>query len=68
MYLQQPLNDSVGRSIFMDFANFNWEWATKQQKENRWGQLTSNLLLVGMEGEENRKDLNVKVVVYTYTY
>ncbi|XP_005092336.1 hypoxia-inducible factor 1-alpha inhibitor [Aplysia californica] len=50
MYLQQPLNDTVGKWIVMDFTNFNWEWANQQQKTNRWGPLTSNLLLVGMEG------------------
>lgn len=33
-----------------DFVNFNWSWASKQQKQNRWGPLTSNLLLIGMEG------------------
>lgn len=30
---------------------FNWKWVTEQQKLNKWGPLTSNLLLVGMEGE-----------------
>ncbi|CAG5129036.1 unnamed protein product [Candidula unifasciata] len=50
LYLQQPLNDSVGKRVVMDFTNFNWSWANEQQRKNRWGPLTSNLLLVGMEG------------------
>lgn len=51
IYLQQPLNDTVGKRVVMDFTNFNWSWANEIQKKNRWGALTSNLLLVGMEGE-----------------
>ncbi|KAH9488363.1 Hypoxia-inducible factor 1-alpha inhibitor [Bulinus truncatus] len=50
MYLQQPLNDTVGKRIVMDFTSFNWGWANETQKRNHWGPLTSNLLLVGMEG------------------
>ncbi|XP_074647580.1 hypoxia-inducible factor 1-alpha inhibitor-like [Tubulanus polymorphus] len=50
MYLQQPLNDRVGDAIVQDFLSFNWNWVTSQQKRNNWGPLTSNLLLVGMEG------------------
>ncbi|CAL1542228.1 unnamed protein product [Lymnaea stagnalis] len=50
IYLQQSLNDTVGKRIVMDFTNFNWGWANETQKRNRWGPLTSNLLLVGMEG------------------
>ncbi|XP_053380644.1 hypoxia-inducible factor 1-alpha inhibitor-like [Mercenaria mercenaria] len=50
IYLQQALNDSVGKTIVYDFVNFNWGWLNEQQKLNNWGPLTSNLLLVGMEG------------------
>ncbi|GFO38263.1 hypoxia-inducible factor 1-alpha inhibitor [Plakobranchus ocellatus] len=50
IYLQQPLNDTVGPRIEMDFKGFNWDFAYRQMKKNRWGPLTSNLLLVGMEG------------------
>ena len=50
MYLQQGLNSTVGKSIVHDFLKFNWPWITNQQKNNNWGSLTSNLLLVGMEG------------------
>uniref|UniRef100_UPI00398F5827 hypoxia-inducible factor 1-alpha inhibitor isoform X2 n=1 Tax=Pristiophorus japonicus TaxID=55135 RepID=UPI00398F5827 len=49
-YLQQTLNDTVGKKIVMDFLGFNWNWINKQQTKRNWGQLTSNLLLVGMEG------------------
>nr|ASL69981.1 factor inhibiting HIF [Strongylocentrotus purpuratus] len=50
VYLQQALNDSVGPSIVEDFVRFNWNWVTDYQKKNSWGPLTSNLLLVSMEG------------------
>ncbi|XP_064457998.1 hypoxia-inducible factor 1-alpha inhibitor-like [Ornithodoros turicata] len=49
-YLQQSLNDAVGKNIVKDFLCFNWEWATKQQSQNSWGPLTSNLLLIASEG------------------
>ncbi|KAK3579440.1 hypothetical protein CHS0354_028240 [Potamilus streckersoni] len=49
LYMQQALNDTVGRRIVMDFLGFNWTWITEQQKKNKWGPLTSNLLLVGMD-------------------
>ncbi len=51
MYLQQALNDGVGQQIVIDFLQFNWAWVTKYQKQNRWGPLTSNLLLISQEGE-----------------
>ncbi|MEE6488389.1 hypothetical protein FKM82_015216 [Ascaphus truei] len=51
LYLQQTLNDTVGRKIVVDFLGFNWNWINKQQAKHGWGQLTSNLLLIGMEGE-----------------
>ncbi|XP_064614715.1 hypoxia-inducible factor 1-alpha inhibitor-like [Liolophura sinensis] len=50
LYLQQTLNDSVGQRIVFDFLNFNWNWINEQQRKYNWGPLTSNLLLVGMEG------------------
>ncbi|KAG2463016.1 HIF1N inhibitor, partial [Polypterus senegalus] len=50
LYLQQTLNDTVGRKIVVDFLGFNWNWINKQQAKHNWGQLTSNLLLIGMEG------------------
>uniref|UniRef100_A0A8D2NPQ8 Hypoxia inducible factor 1 subunit alpha inhibitor n=1 Tax=Zosterops lateralis melanops TaxID=1220523 RepID=A0A8D2NPQ8_ZOSLA len=51
LYLQQTLNDTVGRKIVVDFLGFNWNWINKQQGKRGWGQLTSNLLLIGMEGK-----------------
>ncbi|XP_069466589.1 hypoxia-inducible factor 1-alpha inhibitor [Ambystoma mexicanum] len=50
VYLQQTLNDTVGKNIVVDFLGFNWNWINKQQAKHGWGQLTSNLLLIGMEG------------------
>ncbi|KAK7502087.1 hypothetical protein BaRGS_00006839 [Batillaria attramentaria] len=50
MYLQQSLNDTVGPPIVRDFTTFNWAWISEQQQKNKWGALTSNLLLVGMDG------------------
>ncbi|KAK9400556.1 hypoxia-inducible factor 1-alpha inhibitor, partial [Crotalus adamanteus] len=50
LYLQQTLNDTVGRKIVVDFLGFNWNWINRQQVKRGWGQLTSNLLLIGMEG------------------
>ncbi|KAK7901372.1 hypothetical protein WMY93_018141 [Mugilogobius chulae] len=50
VYLQQTLNDTVGKKIVVDFLGFNWNWINKQQAKRNWGQLTSNLLLIGMEG------------------
>ncbi|PKU30734.1 hypothetical protein llap_18962 [Limosa lapponica baueri] len=51
LYLQQTLNDTVGRKIVVDFLGFNWNWINKQQGKRGWGQLTSNLLLIGMEAD-----------------
>nr|XP_039272674.1 hypoxia-inducible factor 1-alpha inhibitor-like [Styela clava] len=50
LYLQQTLNDTVGPNMVRDFVKFRWEWCTRYQRLCRWGDLTSNLLLVGMEG------------------
>ena len=50
MYLQQTLNETVGKNIVLDFLGFNWNWVSEQQQRNKFGPLTSNLLLIGMEG------------------
>ena len=50
IYLQQPLNESVGKRIVADFLGFNWNWVTSQQKKNKFGPLTNNMLLIGQEG------------------
>ncbi|XP_014247507.1 hypoxia-inducible factor 1-alpha inhibitor-like [Cimex lectularius] len=49
-YLQQILNNTVGPGIVHDFLKFRWDWIRGIQKKMRWGELTSNLLLIGMEG------------------
>lgn len=51
IYLQQALDNSIGLSIIQDFARFNWTWIKEKQKKNNWGPLTSNLLLISMEGQ-----------------
>lgn len=50
LYLQQMLNDSVGKNIVKDFLGFKWSWLTNMQKKMNWGTLTSNLLLIGLPG------------------
>ncbi|XP_060075232.1 hypoxia-inducible factor 1-alpha inhibitor-like [Ylistrum balloti] len=50
LYLQQILHDTVGKRVISDFLGFNWHWVTRQQKTNNFGEMTSNLLLIGMEG------------------
>ncbi|KAL1518039.1 hypothetical protein ABEB36_001725 [Hypothenemus hampei] len=50
LYLQQPLNNTVGPSLVQDFVNFNWDYITKKQTKHQWGPLTSNLLLISQEG------------------
>ena len=50
IYLQQMLNDSVGKNIVKDFLGFKWNWLTAIQRKMKWGTLTSNLLLIGLPG------------------
>lgn len=50
IYLQQMLNDQVGKNIVMDFLGFKWEWLNTMKKKMEWGPLTSNLLLIGLPG------------------
>ncbi|KAK5640654.1 hypothetical protein RI129_011465 [Pyrocoelia pectoralis] len=50
LYLQQGLNNTVGTAIVHDFLNFDWNFCTSKQSKHNWGPLTSNLLLIGMEG------------------
>ena len=50
IYLQQGLNDTVGPLVVRDFVRFNWSFVNQQKAENNWGELTSNLLLIGQEG------------------
>lgn len=50
LYLQQALNNSVGPAIVQDFVKFDWTFCHTKQTKHSWGPLTSNLLLIGMEG------------------
>ncbi|CAK8684185.1 hypoxia-inducible factor 1-alpha inhibitor-like [Clavelina lepadiformis] len=50
IYLQQMLNESVGQEIVKDYVDFNWDWVGRIQNEQGWGPLSSNLLLIGLEG------------------
>lgn len=50
LYLQQGLNNTVGHAIMQDFVKFDWEYCIGKQTKHNWGPLTSNLLLIGMEG------------------
>lgn len=44
------LDNSVGVSVVQDFVKFNWDWFRDKTSKNNWGPLTSNLLLIAMEG------------------
>ena len=50
LYLQQPLTSTVGPNIYDDFRNFRWDWISSKQEKFDWGELTSNLLLIGQPG------------------
>lgn len=50
LYLQQGLNSSVGPAIVKDFIQFDWSFVNGKQLKFNWGPLTSNLLLIGLEG------------------
>lgn len=56
-------NDTVGKKIVVDFLGFNWNWINKQQAQRNWGQLTSNLLLIGMEGKRSDRRNAVSLFV-----
>ena len=50
IYYQDTLTDAVGTSIKHDFVHFNWRWLNDRKKRYNWGQLTTNLLLIGQPG------------------
>ena len=50
IYYQDTLTDAVGTSIKHDFVHFNWRWLNERKKRYNWGQLTTNLLLIGQPG------------------
>ena len=45
------LNESIGQEIVKDYVDFNWDWVGRIQNEQGWGPLSSNLLLIGLEGK-----------------
>ena len=50
IYFQQILADTVGSRIYNDFRNFKWSWLNSKKERFNWGDLTSNLLLIGQPG------------------
>ncbi|KAF2361559.1 JmjC domain [Trinorchestia longiramus] len=50
LYLQQSLSSNIGPKVAADFVSFNWLWLRKLMKIVHWGPLTSNLLLIAMQG------------------
>ena len=50
VYYQDALTDAAGEQIKHDFVHFNWQWLNERKKRYNWGQLTSNLLLIGQAG------------------
>ncbi|KAL1508642.1 hypothetical protein AB1Y20_004738 [Prymnesium parvum] len=50
LYLQTPLVQGVGEAMVADFKQFDWAALREWQKRNGWGEMTSNLLLVGQRG------------------
>ena len=49
-YLQTALVEGVGANLMADFKAFDWEGVLALQRRLEWGELTSNLLLVGQAG------------------
>lgn len=49
-YLQTALVEGVGGAMMDDFRAFDWEGVLSLQRRLGWGELTSNLLLVGQAG------------------
>jgi hypoxia-inducible factor 1-alpha inhibitor (HIF hydroxylase) len=49
-YLQSALVDGVGDELMAHFRAFDWEALLGLQRKLGWGELTSNLLLVGQRG------------------
>ena len=50
LYYQQKLTDSVSPAMVNDFTNFHWEWLNRKMIDMEWGELTSNMLLIGQPG------------------
>jgi len=49
--LQQALIEGVGEAVQNDFKRFDWDSAFRLQRKYGWGELTSNLLLVGQKDQ-----------------
>ena len=49
-YLQTALTAGVGDEMMRDFRAFDWDGLSATQRRLEWGELTSNLLLVGSRG------------------
>ena len=49
-YLQTTLVEGVGVELMRDFRRFDWEGLLSMSRRLEWGELTSNLLLVGQRG------------------
>lgn len=52
LYMQQLLNEKILKSsqLVNDILTFNWSWIRRQQKQNNWGPLTANLLMISTQG------------------
>lgn len=50
LYLQQTLNSTVGPSIVEDYLKFDWHFVADKKNKHLWGELTSNVLFISMEG------------------
>lgn len=40
----------MGAQILKDFITFDWDFVTKMAKTNKWGELTTNMMLIGERG------------------
>ena len=49
-YLQSTLIEGVGAELMRDYERFDWEGLLSTQRKLEWGELTTNLLLVGQRG------------------
>nr|XP_023026395.1 hypoxia-inducible factor 1-alpha inhibitor-like [Leptinotarsa decemlineata] len=50
LYLQHTLNATMGNAIVADYVKFDWRFAGEIRQKNNWGELTSNVLFISMEG------------------
>lgn len=50
IYLQQTIGGDLSKQITDDSSQFRWDLIHNYQNKLGWGSLTSNLLLIGLEG------------------